>query len=144
MQVVDLSSGEGLADICATQAAVAGVGVRADAVEALCRSALESDVVKRAAQGRHWREVYVGVPDGDRVLEGFIDLLYEDGDGVGIVDYKTDSWNDETELDAKVERYRGQMQAYARAVRESVGKEVTSAILLFLNRDGAIGRPLET
>lgn len=143
MQIVDLASGEGLAEICAAQAAAAGVGVRADVIEALCRSALESDVVKRAAQGRHWREVYVGVPDGDRVLEGFIDLLYEDGEGVAIVDYKTDSWSDETDLDAKVERYRGQMLAYARAVRESVGKEVTSAILLFLNRTGASARDVD-
>jgi len=46
------------------------------------------------------------VPEGDRVLEGFINLLYEDGEGVAIVDYKTDSWRDASELDAKVERLR--------------------------------------
>ena len=59
---------------------------------------------------------------------------------MAIVDYKTDSWSDESELDAKVERYRGQMRAYARAVRESVGRDVVGATLLFLNRDGAVGR----
>ncbi len=83
------------------------------------------------------------MPDEDRVLEGFIDLLYEDSDGIGIVDYKTDSWADVSELDAKVERYRGQMRAYARAVRESVGREVLSATLLFLGRGGAVARKVE-
>jgi len=86
--------------------------------------------------------VYVGVPDSDRVLEGFIDLLYEEGDGVSILDYKTDSWKDVAELDAKVERYQAQMRAYVRAVRESVGRDVASATLLFLSRDGAVARPV--
>jgi ATP-dependent helicase/nuclease subunit A len=143
MQIVDLASGEGLSAICAAQAAAAGIGVRADVIEALCRSALESDAVKRAAQGRHWREVYVGVPDGDRVLEGFIDLLHEDGDGVAIVDYKTDSWRDASELDAKVERYRGQMQAYARAVSQSTGRNVVCATLLFLSHHGSVERAVD-
>jgi ATP-dependent exoDNAse (exonuclease V) beta subunit len=76
LQSIDLGTGEGLAEMCAIHASAEGVGARADLVEALCRSALESDVVRRAGQCRHFREVYVGVPDGDRVLEGFIDLLH--------------------------------------------------------------------
>jgi ATP-dependent exoDNAse (exonuclease V) beta subunit len=143
LQSIDLGSGDGLAEMCAVHASAEGVSGRADLVEALCRSALESDIVRRAAQSRHFREVYVGMPDGDRVLEGFIDLLYEDGDGVAIVDYKTDSWKNVSELDAKIEHYRGQMQAYTRTVRESVGREVVSATLLFLNRDGAVARSVE-
>ena len=59
---------------------------------------------------------------------------------MAIVDYKTDSWSHENELDAKAERYRGQMRAYARAVRESTGRNVISASLLFLNRNGAVAR----
>lgn len=143
LQSIDLGSGLGLSEACAVAATAEGVGGRADLVEALCRSALESDVIQRAAQSRHFREVYVGVPDGDRVLEGFIDLLHEDGDGVAIVDYKTDSWKDVSELDHKVERYRGQMRAYARAVRESVGREVTSATLLFLGKSSAVARKID-
>jgi hypothetical protein len=143
LQRIDLGTGDGLTEMCAAHASAEGVGARADLVEALCRSALESDVVRRAAQCRHFREVYIGVPDGDRVLEGFIDLLYKVGDGIAIVDYKTDSWKYASELDAKVEHYRGQMQAYIRAVRESVGHRVISATLLFLNRAGAVARSVE-
>ena len=143
LQTVDLGTGAGLAEACASAAAAAGVRGRAGLIEALCRSALESDVVRSAAQSRYFREVYVGVPDGDRVLEGFIDLLYEDGDGVAIVDYKTDSWKDSRDLDVKVARYRGQMRAYTRAVRETIGREVTSATLLFMSRDRAVARSVE-
>jgi ATP-dependent exoDNAse (exonuclease V) beta subunit len=140
MQSIDLATAAGLSDACSAQAAAEGVGGRFRLIEELCRSALDSELVKGAAQRRHFREVYVGVPDSDRVLEGFIDLLYEDGEGIAIVDYKTDSWKDAAELDAKVERYQGQMRAYAYAVRESVGRKVVSATLLFLSRDGAVAR----
>jgi ATP-dependent helicase/nuclease subunit A len=143
LQIIDLGTGAGLSEACAAAAAAEGVGGRADLVEALGRSALGSDVVQRAAQSRHFREVYVGVPDGDRVLEGFIDLLYEHGDGVAIVDYKTDSWKDTSELDAKVERYAEQMRAYARAVHEAVGREVISATMLFLGKSGAVARQVD-
>ncbi len=140
LQSIDLGTGTGLAATCSAQAAAEGVSSRSRLIEELCRSALESETVRYASQRRHFREVYVGVPDEDRVLEGFIDLLYDDGDGIGIVDYKTDSWADAGDLDEKVERYRGQMRAYARAVRESVGREVLSATLLFLGRGGAVAR----
>ena len=117
------------------QAAAEGVLGREDVIEALCRAALDSDVVQRAARRKHWREVYVGVPYSDGVLEGYIDLLYEDDDGLVIVDYKTDSWRSESELDAKADRYRIQLQAYASAVRDAVGRDVARALLLFLARN---------
>jgi ATP-dependent exoDNAse (exonuclease V) beta subunit len=74
------------------------------------RSSL-SEIVRRAAQRRYWREVYVGIPYGGRVLEGYIDLLDEEDEGLVIIDYKTDSWRAESELDEKAERYRVQLQA---------------------------------
>ena len=143
LQTVDLMTGDGLVEACAAQAAAEGVLGKEDVIEALCRAALESDVVQRAARRKHWREVYVGVPYGDGVLEGFIDLLYEDDDGLVIVDYKTDSWRSEGELDAKVDRYRIQLQAYAGAVRDAVGRDVARALLLFLARSEAVMRAVE-
>ena len=92
LQTVDLATGDGLSAASAAQAAAEGVLGKEDIIEALCRSALDSDIVRRAALRPHWREVYVGIPYGDGVLEGYIDLLYEDDGGLVIVDYKTDSW----------------------------------------------------
>jgi ATP-dependent exoDNAse (exonuclease V) beta subunit len=143
LQTVDLATGDGLVEACAAQAAAEGVLGRENVIEALCRSALSSAVVQRAASCKHWREVYVGVPYDDGVLEGFIDLLYEDDDGLVIVDYKTDSWRNSGDLDAKVKRYRIQLQAYATAVRDAVGRDVARALLLFLSRSEAVMRTVE-
>ena len=104
---------------------------REGVIEALARSALATEVVQRAAVLPHWREVYVGVPYGDGVLEGYIDLLYRDGDGLVVVDHKTDAWRTDADLDAKVERYALQLQAYARAVADATGEKVARRLLLF-------------
>jgi ATP-dependent helicase/nuclease subunit A len=68
-------------------------------------------------------------------VEGRIDALAEESSGILLVDFKTD-WvqpGGEAELAA---RYAGQIQAYANAVRAATGKQVQSAVLLFL-RTGA-------
>ena len=143
LQTVDLATGDGLMEACAAQAAAEGVLGREGVIEALCHSALDSDVVQRAARCKHWREVYVGVPYGDGVLEGIIDLLYEDDDGLVIVDYKTDSWRTAADLDVKEERYRVRLQAYAGSVRDAVGRDVARALLLFLSRDEVVMRAVQ-
>jgi ATP-dependent exoDNAse (exonuclease V) beta subunit len=106
-------------------------------IEAFCRSALASEVVAEAARLRHWREVYVGIPYGDGVLEGYIDLLYRSPDGLVVVDYKTDSWRSELDLEEKVDRYQVQLQAYGRAVVEAAGEAVAGLVLLFLSTSGS-------
>ena len=133
----------GLAAACAAQAAAEGVLGKENVIEALAQAAIDSDIVKTAATHRHWREVYVGIPYGDGVLEGYIDLLYEDDGGLVIVDYKTDAWRSTIELDAKVERYSVQLRAYAEAVRQAVGRDVVEAALLFLRKDEAALRTVE-
>ena len=137
LQTVDLATGEGLEAAAQAQAAAEGVLGREGVIEALARSALATDVVRRAAGLPHWREVYVGVPYGDGVLEGYIDLLYRDDDGLVVVDHKTDAWRTEADLDAKVERYTIQLQAYAQAVADATGETVARTLLLFT----ADGRP---
>jgi ATP-dependent exoDNAse (exonuclease V) beta subunit len=141
LQTVDLQTGAGLEEGVKAQAAAEGVLGKEDVIRALCQSALDSDVVKRAAVRPHWREVYVGVPHGDGVLEGYIDLLYRDDSGLVIVDYKTDSWRTEADLDAKVERYSVQMVAYADAISVAAASPVASSCLLFLSggAEGARG-----
>ncbi len=80
--------------------------------------------------------MYVGIPYGDGVLEGYIDLLYRSPAGLVVVDYKTDRWRGEADLQDKVERYRVQLQAYGRAVSEAAGEAVAGLVLLFLDTGG--------
>lgn len=140
LQTVDLTTGAGLANACTAQAAAEGILGKEAVIEALAQAALDSDVVKAAATRRRWREVYVGVPWEAGVLEGYIDLLYESAKGLVVVDYKTDAWRSESELDAKVDLYSVQLQVYANAVRTAVCRDVTEAVLLFLRPGGAVAR----
>jgi ATP-dependent exoDNAse (exonuclease V) beta subunit len=136
LQVVDLSTGAGLESAVSTQCLAEGVLEYADVVTALVRSALASDVVKRAAAREHWRESYVGTiqPDGT-VLEGFVDLIYrEDDSRLTIVDYKTDAIP-AAALDSRVAYYAPQLHAYAEILPNTA-----PPILLFLNPRGAVER----
>jgi ATP-dependent exoDNAse (exonuclease V) beta subunit len=137
LQVIDLEQAGDLDALCATHAAFEGVATRTADVRALVQSALSSDVVRAAvASGRYWREVYVGVPLGGRVLEGFIDLLVETPDGLVVIDYKTDRQTDPDDAVLR-ERYRLQAAAYAVAVEASIGRPVVGATLLALAPAGA-------
>ena len=42
----------------------------------------------------------MSAPVGDRVIEGYVDLLVEGPDGLVVIDYKTDSANSPAEIDA--------------------------------------------
>ena len=132
VQLVDLKTGQGLEDIARAQAAAEGVPQREAEVVRLARVALDSDTVKRAvASGRWWREVPVGAPVGETVLEGFIDLLFEEEGGL-VVDYKTDVLETEEEIAQRAQHYRVQTGRSALALQEAVGRLVKEVDLLFL------------
>lgn len=133
LQSVDLATGQGLEDTARAQAAAEGIPQSEQEVARLARVALDSDTVARAvASGRWWREVPVGTPVGETVLEGFIDLLFEEEDGLVVVDYKTDALETEGELAARIGHHRIQAGAYAFTLQETTGHRVKEVVLLFL------------
>ncbi|MEM7287845.1 MAG: UvrD-helicase domain-containing protein [Actinomycetota bacterium] len=140
LQTVDLSDPSTIDAASAAQAAAEGVVGAEEAIAARCRSAIGSPVVQEAAAGRHWREIFVAAPVGERLLEGYVDLLHHRSDGLVVIDYKTDAWQDEADLDTKVERYRLQTAAYATALEASTALPVVDAVLLFLADDEAVAR----
>jgi len=144
LQTIDLATGEGLDGAVAAQCVAEGVTAHADIVRALVQSGLQSDLVRRAATRPHWRETYVGsVLDDDTILEGYVDLIYRDDDGVlVIVDYKTDAVPT-SGLDARAVFYAPQLRAYAACLRMATDSEPRVA-LLFLNPAGSAERSLVT
>ena len=135
LQTVDLATGEGITERARAQAAAEGVLGREQEIARLCRVAVDSDIVKRAvASGRYWREVSVAVGTGGGTLHGFIDLLFEEADGLIVVDYKTDSVTD-TEAPEAVQRYRLQGGAYAHAIQQLTAKPVGEVVFLYLQRN---------
>ena len=80
LQAIDLASGADVDDRARAQAAAEGIPEREGEIGRLARTAVESNVVKRAvASGRFWREVPVAAAVGGGSLHGFIDLLFEEG-----------------------------------------------------------------
>ncbi len=137
LQTIDLATGEGLGAAVAVQTVAEGVVGQNDLVARLVRSAIESEIVRRAATREHWRETYVGtVRDDGTALEGYIDLVYREDDGtLVIVDYKTDTVPAGA-LPSRVAYYRPQMDAYREALDAATG-ETSTATLLFLHPTAA-------
>ena len=132
LQSIDLSTGDGLSERALAQAAAEGIDGREAEVARLAQVAVDSDIVKRAvASGRYWREVPVAAPIGSGSMQGFIDLLFEEPDGMVVVDYKTDAVSAAEAL-AAVERYRLQGGAYAYAVKAVSGRPVKEVVFLYL------------
>ena len=132
LQSIDLATGEGVEHRARAQAVAEGVPDREEEIARLAKVAVQSDVVKRAvASKRIWREVPVAAPVGDGSLHGFIDLLFEEEDGLVVVDYKTDSVT-EAQFPEVTQRYRLQGGAYAHAIAQITGRPVKEMVFLYL------------
>lgn len=139
LQTVDLDTGDGLRATSQAQAAAEEIPNQADEVAALAQAALESAIVRRAAQGQrdgqaaYYREVFISAPlPNGTLMEGFIDLLLDEPEGLTIIDYKTDSVETPEDVEQAAQRHATQMGLYAWAAGQVTGKPVRQAVLLFL------------
>ena len=125
-------------------AAAHGVSHSRGEIARLAHQALRNPALKAAMEApRLWSEIPVAAEietqDGPVVIEGILDLLYQDRDGdLVIVDYKSDYIPNDLTLSAKMERYSWQGAAYAAAVGRASGKRVKDVQLLFVRRDEAL------
>jgi ATP-dependent helicase/nuclease subunit A len=92
--------------------------------EALAHPVLRA-AARAATAGRCYREapVTLRLEDGS-MLEGVVDLAFDDGSEFVVVDFKTDR-----ELDGALERYRRQVQIYAAAIGEATGKPARAVLM---------------
>lgn len=134
-QHVDLQSPDGLETMattlgkkCALKQAEVDRGVE------LVRWGLTSPVLARAARcARVWRELPFVYHDQGSLIEGFVDLAFEEDGGIVVVDFKTDAVKGSQELEERVHLYAPQGVVYAMALEEITGTKVKEAILLFLS-----------
>ena len=132
LQSIDLLTGSDIESVSNAQAAAEDIPGRAAEIAGLVRTAVESDIVRRAVFSRRfWREIPVAVPVADGALEGFIDLLFEEDDGLVVVDYKTDSIEADRTQEA-MRRYELQAGSYGLAVQKATGMKVKEIVFLFL------------
>jgi ATP-dependent helicase/nuclease subunit A len=137
LQTVSLTDGSGLDEAVSSQCIAEGVLEYGGVVAALVRSALNSDLVRRAAARPHWRESYAGTVQRDGTLvEGVIDLIYREDDGsLVVVDYKTDAIPAGA-LPARTAYYRPQIAAYVDMLKDATADARVTGRLLFLNPSG--------
>ncbi len=73
------------------------------------------------------RELSEEFPEEETVLiQGIIDVYFEEEDGVVVADYKTDAVTRPEEL---ADRYRVQLDYYARALEQLTGKRVKEKLI---------------
>ena len=141
LQTIDLSTADRIDETSRAQAAAEGIPQQSAEVARLARVAVDSEIVRRAvAASRFWREAPVAAPAGEGVLEGFIDLLFEEDGNLIVVDYKTDAL-DSAHVENAVASYGPQGGAYALAVQRATGKPVTEVVFLFLHANRSASLP---
>ncbi|MEK0312997.1 UvrD-helicase domain-containing protein [Cohnella sp. 56] len=118
--------------------------VRSVDIAAFCRTELYA---RAGRADRLWREwpFSVGIPAGEAhpgadaadlagetvLIQGVLDCLFEDGGDLVLVDYKTDTVPD-GDWAAAAEKHRFQMEMYARAVRDIMGRSVAEGHVYFV------------
>ena len=108
-----------------------------DDVVAMCRACLEAPAVRQAlAGGRWWREVPFVLARGDAaggpLAAGRVDMVYEDGGELVVVDYKTD--RDVTAETAEAharDKHSGQAEVYAQALGAATGMPVREVVFVY-------------
>jgi ATP-dependent helicase/nuclease subunit A len=133
------ATGRPAGEVARARAAVQGVSAHAESIAAMVDAALASPTVASGRNRRHWRELFVAVPVGDGVLEGFVDLVLDGDDGLTVVDYKTERTGGPSGLRRAADRYRPQVASYALALEEATGRPVLRCVLVFVGD----GEPIE-
>jgi len=122
------------------QCAIEGIPDHVDVVAKLVGSALASEAIQLVASHAHHKELFVAAPVGNRIIEGYVDLLVEGPDGLIVVDYKTDSVSSEEDILSKLATYELQGASYAVALEEVLGVPVVDCRFVFCRSTGAIER----
>ncbi len=77
--------------------------------------------------GINEEEMYPGAESGELVLiQGIIDVFFEEGDSLVVLDYKTDKVQKSGEL---IDKYQEQLHLYGRALEQMTGKKVKEKVI---------------
>jgi ATP-dependent helicase/nuclease subunit A len=125
---------EGIARALASSCGL-GEAEASQAAEAVSR-VLALPILERAHRSpRVFRELPVWFADGGELLEGVVDLVFEEDGALVVVDYKTDRISSEQAL-LQAAHHAPQLQLYGRGLAQATGLRVKERLVLFT----AIGR----
>ena len=80
----------------------------------------------------------MAAPVGERLVEGYIDLLYRSASGLVVVDWKTDHLEGDDDVASKLRRYRLQGASYVAALEAATDEAVARMVFVFLATDGVV------
>lgn len=93
-----------------------------------------SNVLRRAVRSSLlWKELPFVYRHRDDLVEGFIDLAFEEDGEIVVVDFKTDMVENGKELEERVLLYAPQGVVYAIALERITHKKVKEVVFLFLS-----------
>jgi ATP-dependent helicase/nuclease subunit A len=93
--------------------------------------ALRLPILERARRApRAWRELRVWFPEGEHLVEGIVDLVFEEEAQLVIVDYKTDAITDDQAV-AQAAHHAPQLQLYGRGIARAFEQPVRERLVLF-------------
>jgi ATP-dependent exoDNAse (exonuclease V) beta subunit len=97
---------------------------------------LSLPVIERARRAtRVFRELALWFPEGASLVEGKVDLVFEEDGTLVVVDYKSDAIAEEHAL-AQAAHHAPQLQLYARGLAQAAGMPVRERLVVFT----ALGR----
>ncbi|MBT4092695.1 MAG: UvrD-helicase domain-containing protein [Nitrospinaceae bacterium] len=108
-----------------------------DAGEALSMitGALEMEIFRRAGRAGRAERVYRELPflmiEGERLIRGVADLVFEEAGALVVVDFKTDAVSG-SRVDGRAAHYRPQGTVYAMGVEAASGLPVSEVVFTFL------------
>ena len=92
---------------------------------------LSMPLIDRARRAtRVWRELPLWFPDGAHLVEGKVDLVFEEDERLVVVDYKSDAITDEQALE-QAAHHAPQLQLYGRGLTQALGLPVRERLVLF-------------
>ena len=111
--------------------------INADDIEQFLKSNVGRRIHKAALRNKYHaeqpfvlgldaEEVYDDVSNEVVLIQGIIDVYFEENGELAVLDYKTDKVSCEKEL---IERYRAQLDYYAKALERLTGKHVKEKII---------------
>ena len=133
LQRIDLATAGDIGLLSEEEALAAGEPDASVEVRGLVGRTLEHRIVKEALSApRLMREMPFAAAGETWLTEGRIDLVFESGDGLTIVDFKTDQVETEREIASRVEVYLPQAMVYALALSQVTGVSVRRVVFLFV------------
>ncbi len=134
-----VGSGPTLGDVARAAAAAEGVTSCASEVTAMVERALSSPTLTGAAGRRTWRRVDVNTTLGSgRLLEGSVELLLEEDDGLVVIEYETESVEGGPDPATLSAARRLQLAAYAEALESSTELPVARCVLVIIGAGGPL------